>query len=41
MKTYRERYQPEKAILFSGCGINQMDNRLLHTPLYLAGMTKS
>jgi predicted AAA+ superfamily ATPase len=41
MKTYRERYQPEKAILFSGCGINQMDNGLLHTPLYLAGMTKS
>ncbi len=41
MKTYRERYQPEKAILLSGCGINQMDNGLLHTPLYLAGMTTS
>lgn len=37
MKTYREKYAPENAILFSGQGTNQRDNGLLHAPLYLAG----
>jgi hypothetical protein len=37
MRTYREKYAPEKAILFSGRGINQLDHGLLHAPLYLAG----
>jgi predicted AAA+ superfamily ATPase len=37
MKVYREKYTPEKAILFSGQGTNQKDHGLLHAPLYLAG----
>lgn len=37
MKTYREKYAPGKAILLSGRGTNQLDNGLLHAPLYLAG----
>jgi len=37
MKTYREKYAPERAILFSGQGTNQVDGGLLHAPLYLAG----
>lgn len=37
MQTYREKYAPEVAILFSGQGSNQMDHGLLHAPLYLAG----
>ena len=37
MKTYRDKYAPEKAILFSGQGANQLDGGLLHAPLYLAG----
>lgn len=36
MRTYRQRYSPEKAILFSGLGVNQFDHGLLHAPLYLA-----
>lgn len=38
MKVFREKYRPERAILFSGVGINQLDQGLLHAPLYLAGM---
>ncbi len=37
MKTYREKYAPENAILYSGLGANQRDQGLLHAPLYLAG----
>jgi len=37
MKTYREKYAPKQAILFSGQGANQNDHGLLHAPLYLAG----
>jgi predicted AAA+ superfamily ATPase len=37
MKTYREKYAPERAVLFSGLGANQLDAGLLHAPLYLAG----
>ncbi len=37
MKTYREKYAPETAVLFSGQGAHQRDRGLLHAPLYLAG----
>jgi predicted AAA+ superfamily ATPase len=37
MKTYREKYAPQNAILCSGQGSNQRDHGLLHIPLYLAG----
>ncbi|OGV85418.1 MAG: hypothetical protein A2340_04745 [Lentisphaerae bacterium RIFOXYB12_FULL_60_10] len=37
MQTYRSAHKPEKAILFSGLGANQLDRGLLHAPLYLAG----
>jgi predicted AAA+ superfamily ATPase len=37
LKTYREKYTPERAILLSGRGANQLDHGLLHAPLYLAG----
>jgi len=37
MKTYREKYAPGIAMLFSGQGSNQYDHGLLHAPLYLAG----
>ena len=37
MKVYREKYAPERAILFSGLGVNQLDAGLLHAPIYLAG----
>jgi predicted AAA+ superfamily ATPase len=37
MQTYRHAHGPEKAILFSGLGVNQLDQGLLHAPLYLAG----
>ncbi len=40
MKTYREKYAPEDAILFSGQGAHQRDRGLLHAPLYLAGGLK-
>ena len=39
MQVYRTRYSPPLAILFSGLGTNQIDNGLLHAPLYLAGAT--
>lgn len=37
MQTYRQKYAPERSILFSGLGALQLDNGLLHAPLYLAG----
>lgn len=37
MKTYREKYAPAMAILYSGLGANRLDHGLLHAPLYLAG----
>ncbi len=37
MRSYREKYAPEKAVLLTGQGANQMDHGLLHAPLYLAG----
>lgn len=37
MKTYGQKHAPERAILFSGLGAHQLDNGLLHAPLYLAG----
>ena len=37
MKTYRQKYAPERAMLFSGLGAHQLDHGLLHAPLYLAG----
>jgi uncharacterized protein len=37
MKIYREKYHPAQAVLLSGTGANQMDEGLLHAPLYLAG----
>ena len=37
MQTYREKYAPPNAVLFSGQGYNQLDHGLLHAPLYLAG----
>ncbi len=37
MKAFRGKYAPGKAILFSGLGVNQLDDGLLHAPLYLAG----
>jgi predicted AAA+ superfamily ATPase len=36
MQTYREKFAPRNAILLSGQGTNQMDQGLLHAPLYLA-----
>lgn len=38
MRVFRERYAPEKAVLFSGQGANQLEAGLLHAPLYFAGM---
>ena len=37
MQVFREKYSPEKAVLFSAQGTNQLDKGLLHVPLYLAG----
>ena len=37
MQTYRKKYAPGNAVLFSEQGANQMDHGLLHAPLYLAG----
>lgn len=37
MQTYRDKYAPATAVLFSGQGANQLDHGLLHAPLYLAG----
>jgi predicted AAA+ superfamily ATPase len=37
MQTYRDKYAPANAVLFSGQGANQLDHGLLHAPLYLAG----
>ncbi len=39
MQSYRDRYAPPLAALFSAQGTNQIDNGLLHAPLYLAGAT--
>lgn len=36
LHVFREKYSPEKAVLFSAQGTNQMDHSLLHAPLYLA-----
>jgi len=41
LKTYRQKYVPEKAVLFSGLGAHQLDDGLLHAPLYLAGAISS
>lgn len=40
MQVFREKYSPEKAVLFSAQGANQFNHGLLHTPLYLAGAVK-
>lgn len=37
MRVFREKYGPEKAVLLSGLGTNQIDKGLLHAPFYLAG----
>lgn len=37
MQTYRDKYAPANAVLFSGQGANQLDHGLLHAPIYLAG----
>ena len=37
MQVFREKHAPEKALLFSAQGTNQLDRGLLHAPLYLAG----
>lgn len=37
MNVYREKYHPAHAVLLSGQGANQLDDGLLHAPLYLAG----
>jgi len=39
LRTFRERYSPETAVLLTALGANQMDDGLLHAPLYLAGET--
>jgi len=36
MKWFREKYNPELSIMFSAQGANQLDNGLLHAPLYLS-----
>jgi predicted AAA+ superfamily ATPase len=36
MQTYRDKFSPRNAFLLSGQGTNQMDQGLLHAPLYLA-----
>ncbi len=37
LKVFREKYSPENSVLFSAQGANQLDNGLLHAPMYLAG----
>jgi uncharacterized protein len=39
LRVFREKYSPEIAVLFTALGANQLDNGLLHAPLYLAGNT--
>jgi predicted AAA+ superfamily ATPase len=39
MRVFREKHNPEVAVLFSAVGANQFDNGLLHAPLYLSGTT--
>ncbi len=39
LRAFRERYSPETAVLLTALGANQMDDGLLHAPLYLAGET--
>ena len=36
MRVFREKYEPDLAVLLSAQGANQQDNGLLHAPLYLA-----
>jgi predicted AAA+ superfamily ATPase len=36
MQVFRAKYSPQKAVLFSGLGTNQLDGGLLHAPMYLA-----
>jgi len=38
MRAFREKHNPEIAVLFSAVGANQFDNGLLHAPLYLSGV---
>jgi len=37
MRVFRDKYGPEKAVLLTALGTNQLDKGLLHAPLYLAG----
>ena len=39
LRVFREKYNPELSILLTAVAANQLDDGLLHAPLYLAGTT--
>jgi len=39
LRVFREKYAPPTAVLLTALGANQLDDGLLHAPLYLAGNT--
>ena len=41
MRVFRQKYSPEKAVLLTAVGANQLDNGLLHAPLYFASSLAS
>ncbi len=39
LRVFREKYAPQTSVLLTALGANQLDEGLLHAPLYLAGET--
>lgn len=39
LQVFRAKYETETAVLLTALGANQLDNGLLHSPLYLADKT--